>query len=153
MNSLVPLGTRGYPRFRFLVLLLRSSWLFCQVCRALPTRNHWQKIANLEPLHTPTMEFVDFVLSGSELAKKCQHETIGNFLPTRSHKLWQKGTKLGRNSVEFVLNLADLPRTWQKKQEFGRKSHKLGRAQKIPPPHCPLSQLGQFDGLAPSFQA
>ena len=132
MNSLVHLGTRGFPHFRFLGLLLPSSWLFCQVCRALPTQNHWQKIANLEPLHTPTMEFVDFVLSSSKLAKKCQHETIGNFLPTQSHELWQKGQKLDRNSVEFVPNLADPPQTWQKKQELGRKSHELGRSSKNP---------------------
>ena len=139
MNSLVPLGTRGFPRFRFLVSLLPSSWPFCQVLCFLPTRNHWQKIANSEPLHTPTMEFVNFVLRGSELAKNCQHETIGNFLPTRCQQTWQKGKKLGRNSVEFVEfvpNLADTPRTWQKKKNLAERAVNLAeaRSDKIEPP-------------------
>ena len=52
-NSLVvPLGTRGFPRFRFLISLLPSSWPFCQVLCFLPTRTSWQKIANSEPLST-----------------------------------------------------------------------------------------------------
>ena len=88
VDSLVPLGTRGFPRFRFLGLLLPSSWhsakftVLCQqetIGKKLPTRSHctrprWNltltlKIADSEPLHMPMMEFVDFVLSGSELAE------------------------------------------------------------------------------------
>ena len=94
-----------------------------------------------------------FVLSANsnELAKNCQLEIVahahdgirgfctewlrvGNFLPTRSswqfsaNSTWQTRKKLGRNSVEFVPNLADTPRTWQKKNELGRKGSELGRS-------------------------
>ena len=100
----------------------------CQVLCFLPTRTSWQKIANSKLLHTLTMEFVNFVLSGSELAIFCQLVRVGNFLPTRCQQTWQTRQKLGRNSVEFVPNLADTPRTWQKKKELGRKGSELGRS-------------------------
>jgi hypothetical protein len=78
------------------------------------------------------MEFVDFVLSGSELAENCQRVRVGNFLPTWCHQLGRKSQQLDRNSVEFVPNLADTTRSWWKKQELGRKCHELGRSSKNP---------------------
>jgi hypothetical protein len=65
-------------------------------------------------------------------------------LPTWCQQTWQKANKLGRNPVEFVPNLADTPRPWQKKKNLAERAANLAEAQKIPPPHSDGALGGIF---------
>ncbi len=78
-----------------LLSLVQSLQSFCQVCGSFCQVRGTEsaKIANAKLLHTPTMEFVDFVLSCSELCNFMPRFRVG-----RKHKTWQKSRDLGRSS-------------------------------------------------------
>ncbi len=120
-NSLVPLGTRGFPRFRFLVLLLPSFVLSAN-------SNELAKNCQLEIVahaHDGIRGFcTEWLRVGNILPTRSSWQFFANSVPTNladTPKTWQKlcrvCTKLGRHAT----NLAEKKRTWQKGQRTWQK--------------------------------